>query len=147
MARASALGSGEGEVTAVIGRACRGLWSHGSADGASESGQPLPAPIVWSACDAGIAIAAEVGCSIGQKTLSPLQTNNVVATITGTTPSGWLADTLIPAYAINRPVTVQSRSGIRLAARHPDVRVGMQRGASEKGDPTRTTNVFSIRLF
>ncbi len=89
MARASALGSGEGEVTSVIWRACSGLWSNCSADGASESGQPLPAPIVWSACDAGIAIAAEVGCSIGQKTLSPLQTKNVVATITGTTPSAW----------------------------------------------------------
>ncbi len=147
MARANAPGSGDGEVTSVIWRACGGLWSNCSADGASESGQPPPAPIVCSACDAVVGIAAEAGWSIGQKRLSPLQTKNAVATSTGTTPSAWLADTLIPTYTINRPVTVQSRSGIRLAARHPDVRVGMQRGASEKGDPTRTTNVFSIRLF
>ncbi len=147
MARASAPESDVGEVTSVIWRACGGLWSNCSADGASESGQPPPAPIVWSACDVGVGIAAEAGWSIGQKRLSPLQTKNVVATITGTTPSAWVADTLIPAYAINRPVTVQSRSGIRLAARRSNVRVGMQRGASEKGGPTRTTNVFSIRLF
>ena len=111
MARASALGSGDGEVTSVIWRACGGLWSNCSADGASESGQPPPDAIVWSVCDAGVAIAAEAACSIGQKALSPLQTKNVVATMTGTTPSDWLADTLIPTYAINRPVTVQSRSG------------------------------------
>ncbi len=89
MARASALGSGEGEVTSVIWRACGGLWSNCSADGASESGQPPPAPIVWSACDAGVGIAAEAGWSIGQKTLSPLQTKNVVATSTGSSPNCW----------------------------------------------------------